>query len=263
MKLPTFLTITFQISSLQIPESNSIDPESERMSCPTLKSIMKYRRHPSITVIQDAYKGSSFSFSTVEKVDVIREIKHLSKRKAIQDDIPVKILLKEGVNFFAESICIFYNYAITTSKFPSFLKMANVTTIFKKRSKNKKENFRPVTIFSVLSKTFEKLLSKQLSTFFEIILSKFQCRFRKCYSTQHCLLLMLEKWKLAFDNNEAFGALVTYLSKAFDCLIHDLLIVKLHSYGLSLISLRLLRDYLSNCRQRIKVENVFSKWQNI
>ena len=60
---------------------------------------------------------------------------------------------------------------------------------------------------------------------------------------QHCLLLMLEKWKLAVDNNEAFGALLKDLSKALNCLSHDLLIAKLHSYGLSLISLRLTSDY--------------------
>ena len=57
---------------------------------------------------------------------------------------------------------------------------------------------------------------------------------------------MLEIWKLAVVNNEAFGAILTDLSKAFDCLSHDLLIAKLHSYGLSLTSLRVLSDYLSN-----------------
>ena len=82
--------------------------------------------------MKDAYKGSSFSFSTVEKVDGIWEIKNLSKKKAIQDDeIPVKIL-KENVNFFVEYICILYNYAIKISKFSSILKTANVTPIFKK-----------------------------------------------------------------------------------------------------------------------------------
>ena len=80
------------------------------MSCPTLKSIMKYIRHPSITAKQDAYKGSSFYFSTVEKLDVIREIKNLSKKKATQDDdIPLKIL-KENINernVFAETFAVF------------------------------------------------------------------------------------------------------------------------------------------------------------
>ena len=89
--------------------------------------------------------------------------------------------------------------------------MANTTPIFKKGSKNKKENFRPVSILPVLPKIFENPMSKQLSTFFENILSRFQCGFRKCYNTQHCLLLMLEKCKLAVDNDEVFGALLTDL----------------------------------------------------
>ena len=68
---------------------------------------MKYIRHHSITAKQDAYKGSSFYFSTVEKLDVIREIKNLKiKKKATQDDdIPLKIL-----KCFRGNICSFYNY---------------------------------------------------------------------------------------------------------------------------------------------------------
>ena len=68
---------------------------------------------------------------------------------------------------------------------------------------------------------------------------------------------MFEKWKLAVDNNKAFTSLLTDLSKTLDCLSHNLLTAKLHSYGLSLTSLKLPSDYLSNCKQRIKVENVF------
>ena len=60
-----------------------------------------------------------------------------------------------------------------TFKFPSFLKMANVIPYFKKGSKNKKEIFRPVSVLPVLSKIYKKLMSKELSTFFENILSKF------------------------------------------------------------------------------------------
>ena len=70
-------------------------------------------------------------------------------------------------------------------------------------------NFSSVSNLAVLSKIFEKIMSKQLSTFFKNILSKFQCGFRKGYSTQHCLLIILAKWELTVDNNEAFGALLT------------------------------------------------------
>ena len=90
------------------------------------------------------------------------------------------------------------------------------------------------------------MISKQLSDFFENILPKFQCGFRKGYGAHHCLLMMLETWKQATDNNKAFGALLTDLSKTFDCLSHDLLIAKLHAYGLDLASLKILQDYLTN-----------------
>ena len=59
-------------------------------------------------------------------------------------------------------------------------------------------------------------------------------------------MLILEKWKLAADNNEVFGALLTDLSKAFDFLSHELLIAKLYSYGLSLTPLRLLSHKWQN-----------------
>ena len=61
---------------------------------------------------------------------------------------------------------------------------------------------------------------------------------------------MLEKWKSAVDNKRNFGALLTDLSKAFDCLPHDLLLAKLNAYGFSLLALRLVQSYLSNRKQR-------------
>ena len=106
-------------------------------------------------------------------------------------------------------------------------------------------------------------MNKQLSIYFEEILSKFQYGFRKGFSTQHCLLLMLEKWKRAVDNNKVFGALLTDLSKAFDCISHDLLIVKLNAYGLSLPALKLVHSYLQNRKQRTKIWSSYSLWEEI
>ena len=115
----------------------------------------------------------------------------------------------------------------------------------------------------VFSEIFERLLSRQLSESFDNTLSKLQCGFRKGYGTQHCLLLMLEIWKEATDNNKAFGALLTDLSKAFDCLSHDLLIAKLHAYGIDIASLNILQDYLSYRKQRTKVDSFYSSWEAI
>ena len=64
--------------------------------------------------------------------------------------------------------------------------------------------------------------------------------------SQHRLLLMLEIWKGPTDNNKAFGALLTDLSKAFDCLSRDLLIAKLHAYSFDIDSINVMQDYVSN-----------------
>ena len=129
------------------------------------------------------------------------------------------------------------------SKSPHCFELENVTSVFKKSAHTSKNNYRPVSILLILSKLFERLIRKQLSEKL-LKLSKFQCGFRKDYGAQHCLLTILETWKEATD--KAFGALLMDSSKALDCLSHDLLIAKLHTYGLDLASLKILQDYLTN-----------------
>ena len=82
----------------------------------------------------------------------------------------------------------------------------------------------PISILPLISKILKRLMCRQLSNYFDNILSRFQCGFRKCYSPQHSLLLMVDKWKKAVDSNNVFGAVLTDLSKAFDCIYQDLLV---------------------------------------
>ena len=74
---------------------------------------------------------------------------------------------------------------------------------------------------------------------------------------------MLIKWKSAVDNKGNFDAFLTDLSKAFDCLLHDLLLAKINSYGFSLPALRLVQSYLSNKKQRTKINSEFSSWEEV
>ena len=90
----------------------------------------------------------------------------------------------------------------------------------------RKEIYRPVSILSSLSKIYENLMYNQLDN----ILFPSQRSFRKGYSAQHCLLVITEKFKEAIDRGNEFGALLTDLSKAVDCINHPLLIAKLYNY---------------------------------
>ena len=64
-----------------------------------------------------------------------------------------------------------FNDAITSSKFPSSLKMENIKAVFKKGTKSIKENYRPISISPLVSKIFERIICKQLTTFFDNIIS--------------------------------------------------------------------------------------------
>ena len=224
------------VKNLKIPErfvKNSL-PHS-LSSHPTLKAILKYKDHPSIPVIKRfSQRISSFYFSTVDKNTVLKEIKKLNSNKE----------------------------AIESPKFPDFFKFANITPAFKQGSRNQKDNYRPISILPLISKIFEKLICSQLSNNFDNILSKFQCGFRRGYGPQHCFLLMIDKWKKAVDNNKIFGAVLTDLSKAFDCICHDLPIAKLNAYGLSLPALKLIKDYLQNRKQKTKIGSSYSDWED-
>ena len=125
------------------------------------------------------------------------------------------------------------------------------------------ENYRPVSILLVISKIFEKILCNQIKPFIDQFLSKYQCAFRKRFKTQRCLLAMLEKWKKAVDIKKVFGALLTDLSKAFDCLPHDLFIAKLNAYGFSFPALNLNQNYLFKRKQRTKISDSYSPWSDI
>ena len=94
----------------------------------------------------------------------------------------------------------------------------------------------------------------------ENALSIFRCGFGKKYSTEHALIAMIEKARKILDKGGTFGALLTDLSKAFDCMTHDLLIAKLHTLNFDMNALNVIFDYLTERKQRIKINSNFSSY---
>ena len=126
-----------------------------------------------------------------------------------------------------------------------------------------KANYRPVIILPLVSKVFEKIMYDELYEYIVHFINQLLCGFRKEHSTQHALYRLLQNWQKELDSGRLLGTILMDLSKAYDCLPHDLLIAKLQAYCLGNGSLNLLLDYLSFRKQRTKVGCAYSKWSNI
>ena len=139
------LNITTEINidkDLSLPRSN------DQM----LNSIKELQNHDSIVMIKTKNKNSVFSFSPVTYDDVLEEVLNLNVAKASQQtDVPTKVL-KQNSEYFAEYFFRNINYCIRKSVFPHELKQADVIPVHKKKSKNLKEKYRPVSILSNISK---------------------------------------------------------------------------------------------------------------
>ena len=94
-------------------------------------------------------------------------------------------------------------------------------------------------------------------------LSDFISAYRTSYSSNHVLMYLIEKRKKSLDQKSSVGAVLMDLSKAFDCIPHDLLIAKLHAYGFSLNSVVFFYSYLKRRKQGVKINNTISSFQEL
>ena len=127
------------VTTLKIPQYNEMEPVSHNIGDPLMKAIMKYTFHLSIVAIKkNSNSGLSFSFSQVERHEILKEINNLKTNKATQStDIPTK-LIKENSDIFGDFIFGNYNNCVFSSIFPNFLKNAIITPVYKKGTKSSK-----------------------------------------------------------------------------------------------------------------------------
>ena len=251
-----------------IVENLGLDHWDDHSLSPTKSSdrieniIKRYKNHPSIRNIKANFNSVCiFSFQPVCVDDVKTVIQDLKNNKSVGGEIPIQILKESEFTFETLTNCI--NKSIETGYFPDSLKEANITPIFKKDGPLDKSNYSPVSILPLILKVFERLIYNQLSEYTESFLNHILCGFRKAHSTQHALFKLLQSWQKELDNGGFVGTILMDLSKAYDCIPHELLIAKLKCYGIDNGSLRLLLDYLTNRKQRTKIGSSFSSWCDI
>lgn len=197
------------------------------------------------------YLTRSFSFQQVSTVKVREAIDRL-KRKSSKDiydmDVGLIVYLK---NTLISPLTKLINSSIKEGIYPSCFKLSKVIPVFKKGDTQDPNNYRPISLIPILSKIFEYILKDQLYTYFENnqLFTRSQYGFRSGGSTALAILRVLEGIAGAFDEGLYMDAIFCDLSKAFDCVSHDILLEKLSAYGVDNGGLRLLGSYLSDREQ--------------
>ena len=223
--------------------------------------VNKYSAHPSILAIKARIiEGEHFSFDLTNENEVSKILTGLNIKKAIgYDGIPPKIIKTFAIDL-TPIITKMINDCIENCIFPDQLKLAEVSSVFKKNDRLCKENYRPISILVIISKVYEKIFVKRMSSFMSYKFNPLLSAYRTGYGCNDILLKFTSLWKKALDDNLYTGAIMMDLSKAFDCLPHCLLIAKFYAYGFSHQSCLLVASYLSSRKQRVKIGSERSSW---
>ena len=157
--------------------------------------IERYKEHPSINLIKskNSCLANTSSFMPVSVAEVKRAIEFLNSKKVAQEKDVHTNTLKQNSDFIAFHVQKDISSSVSPSKSPNDLKEADVILVYKKKYKLSEKNYRPVSILPNISKVYERCLYDQISKYYEVRFSKFQCSFRKGYNAQHSLLAMIEK----------------------------------------------------------------------
>ena len=165
-------------------------------------------------------------------------------------DVPAD-MLKIALDIHLSLINKIINLSFENRCFPDNLKLQEVIPIFKKCDDLDKRNCRPLSVLLNVSKVFERIIYSQIDAFTQYKQSNLSTDFREHHNTQHCLMYMLEIWKNMLDKEGFVCAMFMDLSTGFDTVHHDLMIIKLGTYGFSQDSLQYMRSYLTNRQPRV------------
>ena len=134
-------------------------------------------------------------------------------------------------------------------------KMSNVSPIFKKRARNKAENYRPISLMSIVCKLAEFFVKDSIMTHMraENLLSSKQYDFINGRSTTTQLSSYLDKWIDTIVSGGVVDTVYFDFAKVFDSVPHERLFGKLKSYGINGKVFEWIKAFLSNCRQRVNV----------
>ena len=189
----------------------------------------------------------SFFLFPLTECECLKLIKKLKNTKTPIDQISVKIF-KLISNLVVYPLCKVINLSFTAGIFPQILKLARITPVFKKGSKNEISNYRPISSLHFISKIYERAMANRVTSFFQkySLFSSSQFGFLKNKSTTDALIHLTDHIYQALNVKNHHISILLDLKKAFDTVNISILAKKLDMYGVRGLPLEWIRSFLTD-----------------
>ena len=175
------------------------------------------------------------------------------------------IVLKKMCDYICIPLTHIFNLCLNEGVFPEHFKYAEIIPIYKSSSKSQTTNYRPIALISNIAKILEKIIHKRLSDYLEKynLISTKQFGFLKNLGTADALASTVDFLYDKLGKSKPTAAVFLDLAKAFDSVDHNILIDKLYFYGIRGTASNLIKSYLNNRNQCVKVNGVKSSYKTI
>ena len=194
--------------------------------------------------------------------DTVRKLlQDIDTNKATGPDDVSPHILKRCARELSLPLTILFQKCITQGRWPPIWKRARVVPVHKKKSRSVVSNYRPVSLLSIVGKTFEKIITDQITAFLQEnrLLNERQFGFRKGRSAADLLLLLSNSWHDSLDKGSATCVIALDIAGAFDRVWHDGLMEKLRAVGIDGILLCMLSDYLKERKLHVVLNGITSE----
>jgi len=218
-----------------------------------------YQNRPTCQVLQDSSVVSEIYFTAGMVAEKINKLKSTSAPGP--DKISARFL-KEYVNVISYPLSLLFESSMRSGIVPQDWRLANVTPIFKKGSKSKPENYRPVSLTSICCKLMESIIRDQLVNHlkFNNLIKSSQHGFMKNKSCTTNLLEFLDRVTTLIEDGDSVDVIYLDFSKAFDKVPINRLLDKIKAHNIRGNVHKWITEWLSGRMQRTVLNGSFSEW---
>ncbi len=259
------LSVKPKIPSLLMANDTIVDDNKNKCAALSSQFSMVFKQDNCIPVEITTKAATKLKIVRFEPSLVYNElIKLRPKLSRGPDGIPA-LFLKRTALTIAEPLSTIFTRSFSTGRVPSAWKLSDIVPVPKKPGANRPGDFRPISMTSILCRTFERLIRDPIVNHLETnhLISPYQHGFRRHRSTTTQLLECVHSWASLIECKIPVDVIYMDVAKAFDTVVHSKLITKLAAYGIDGLLLAWIADFLQSRQQRVRIEDSYSDWDPV